>query len=201
MMKTQQYVFTSDAKNYLKKELSKGHQYAKRVLNILPIDNGSVITYLPSLLIPEAYNFNDSILGSIAEEENDGHGIMKESQRIMLDFMMEYLQSCNGCAVFETIAYPTDPIIHKRNLSYFTFEKWVYLLLYRQILNKDTLYDYWEEAHSYPKIVGLSGVSFDELLFENNRVVSNESMELMVNKTEYLLIGAYDGDGYLIWKK
>jgi hypothetical protein len=187
--------------NYIKGELYKGKYYAKSILQNKKLEEGVIYTIIPPECVNDAEDFDDSIV----KPYEDLGGNSKEYRRKIISnverLIRNYIMNNNGCAIFEIFARPASPILEFGKKRYFIFKNEAYLILFRQADLKKEIQEYLPSARPYPEIIGLSSLSEHDIEYIEYQTVDEGMMKKLVETTDYLLIGAYDGEGYLIWEK
>lgn len=191
-----------EALDFVKENLTNGKTFAHLLLKKQAIDDGNVSVYLP----PEVEHtkekkFRESIFmyykGSPYES----------SDELMAEYISQYLhKDKKNICIFENFnSSPTDINFlenFKGKEETFIYKNEVYHLL----RNKDA---YTPKVEHYIKktnfvwifIAALSSFSEKEYETAVSDQVSLETLEDLAERAEKILIGAFDGEGYLIWER
>jgi hypothetical protein len=200
-MRLKKIVFNENGLKYIKGELYRGKYYAKSILQRNKLEEGVIHTIIPPECVNDAEDFDDSIL----KPYEDLGGNPKEYRQKLItnveQLIRDYIMNNNGCAIFEIFARSDSPILDRGNKKYFIFNKEAYLILFKNTDLKNEIHEYLPSARPYPEIIGLSSLSEHDIEYVEYQTVDEGMMKKLVETTDYLIIGAYDGEGYLIWEK
>jgi hypothetical protein len=121
--------------------------------------------------------------------------------RIILDF----LQSKQSICVFEeSMARPSDPCMKTaKQTQWRTFENEIYYLLTWENAEISQISRALKDAASvYPGFIGvIAEVSEIEQAALKQRKITADSLARLAGATDRIIVGAYDGEGYLVWAK
>jgi len=200
-MNIQKYEFKSNALAYINHELNNSGPYGHSILKNIPLEEGIIEVYVPPNLFEYVNDFTDSIIFCHIQLGGDSKEIHLEFDSILENLITHYLYDSDGCAVFETFDHPDSHILNRRINSYLIFEDRVLLYLSQKNLVDETVLSYWDHARNYPKVVGLSTFSQHCQNIKPKQEIDSETLVLLATTTEYLLIGAYDDEGYIVWRR
>ena len=207
-------ILGEEAKNYVEKHLSYGQTLSKLVLEYIDLKLGNVITGLPSDANLDKINDFDSggILPAIEKSKwrtivgEDGvEHIMKPIPRnfsYAVNIIGAFLKgNKDRLCVFENVkAGPSDPILLKHSSAILTFKKEVYHVLTNREISEEEVVRAIKESESLWTFVGfmtsLQGIKKESL---SSKELSSEAMKILAENVEKIIVGAYDGEGFLIW--
>lgn len=123
----------------------------------------------------------------------------------LTSIIMNFIITKNkGMCVFEnTLAKPSDPWLMKRKTKILTFNSEVYHFINSENTSEKEIQNTIREANAtYPPLIGIMiTVNAKEHELNDGDKIDLEFLRLIAQRTEKTIIGAYDGEGYLIWKK
>ena len=204
---------------YIRECLADGNTLAKNLLASLDLSAGNVTTSLPKdANIEQAKtNFNWAVLPEAPESElvhytmEDGRkATMKpkyEEDSQTVQAIQEYLQGEleNLCVFENSIAEACDPQIYIRNKAskLWTFENEVYHILVGGKISEVRIRKAIKEAsNAWPLFIGaLTSFPGQRNDYSQKKVLNTNDLEVLAKRTQKLIIGAYDGEGYLIWNR
>jgi hypothetical protein len=182
---------------FIRSELSKGRQLSQFLLEQLDLEKGEAITFLPFEYEPQiGIDFEESI------EYMTGKNVSQEYETIIIRVAEKYLQSSeNNIIIFETLMAVNDPILKEINLSYFSYNGEIYLYIINNG-DKNLIKTGILAAQGYPCVILLTKVSLDQgKILKSSISLEAREIQRLIYNSEQLIIGAYDGEGYLIWRK
>lgn len=208
---------------YIRHCLSDGKTLSKYLLQCLNLTEGRVITFLPKDISDEgAIEFSD---GKLEEPPRDTHRIYTAedgtSRRMVpkpnVDFwLVEVIQTYlsageNRCCIFENaLAESADPWLLKAKSKILTLDSEVYHFLSRGDAEPAKIGQTIKEARStYPPLVGAlastckQGKNVRGFSHESQTIqkISTDELRFLAENNEKIIVGAYDGEGYVIWSK
>ena len=180
-----------EAINYMKSCLTGAKTLSSYLLDF-PLEKGSIVSFLP-----ESVNF---------ESVNQFHygGILRsaETDKIISQFITNYLSKPNSYAVFEdAVAEPTYRYLSVGEKQFFTFQTEVYHYVCSEDsdVNKKVM-NMLRVASSYVTIGVLAQFSSELNISQKQELLEKDIKNLALN-SQYILVGAYDGEGMLIWHR
>lgn len=184
-----------DAILYMKDQLTLGGILSSRIQNI-DFNVGSVYTYFPKNIVPlKNMDYSESI--EFLHRKN----ITEESEILLGKEIFEFLKNNKtSIAIFETFWNRDDPIVIKRQLPFFTIQGRKYDFLVGDSKTQP-IKDYLTDASGYPMIITVIKKPQKDFLIENKGEIDEHTINLIVENIEELIIGAFDGEGYVIWQK
>jgi hypothetical protein len=205
----------SDSIDYIRKHLSYGLTISKYILNLLNLDEGQVVTGLPEdTAIEKLYDFEHG--GILASElktmpiyrVQDKNGKYFTMQRVprafpfVLDTVNRFLKGgVSRLLILEDAnAKSTDPVIQKYGSPIWTFQSEVYHLVFG-IPSNEEIKSTINKSDSLWTLVGFMTSLPKEEHFPLKKEISLETIEMLAENTQKILVGAYDGEGFLIWQR
>jgi len=199
------------AKIYMISQLKKGHALGKILAEKVKEEAGEIITIIPTFLeidrkilnkFDEPGLFSEKTKrrnANVVPIENVVNNIMEE---IVFDFleidpnafaMVEdfFLKPSDGC--FDAIKIP---MLIKENEVFY----WMQFGTKKEHIKKAM-----KEGHNFfPGLIGMLGISSKKLNWGDKSLrqkVSSKQLETLVADAQKIILGAYDGEGLLIWEK
>ncbi len=180
---------------FVRKQLCAGGKYSK-LLSRLPLERGRALSFLPDSLD----------LGKISSHEESiflkfGVRIHHSRSRIV-KLIIEHLQSSDRpIALFETMMRVGDDSPSMRRLPVVTHKQEVYFSISPAQANLQGIEEVITFARHYPLIGGLALLYNCIEEFKVSREISPDQMEFIATNTLYIVFGAYDGEGYVVWHR
>lgn len=189
--------FGPEALPYFRAQLAAGDTFAHALLGV-PLDQGSIISFLPSIANEQSRHAFDVSLFLTT-----GHRIGKQAINVKLaDFIAAYLgQARRPYAIIETLARVSDPGLTRMALAYFTYATEVYVFHTKHDRTPESIRATLNSARDYPFICGLTTLPEDYPTIQSRRAVTLDTLEQLARNTRHILVGAYDAEGYLIWNR
>lgn len=212
MSKIIRYELDSEAISYIKEHLSLGKQLSKLLLGIHNFEKGKVVTFADESV--DSISLRSLNTGGIilphdhGQEITDSSGkqwriVEKPNMNKELETLIgDYLHKDDDrVVVFEdALAHASDPNV-PANLKYRTFDNDVYYLLESDDQCSESIGETLKEAQSWLFICVLtSSVRFKRGGLEN-RHLSKDDLRQFAERAIAIVIGAYDGEGFIIWEK
>ncbi|MBS1912961.1 MAG: hypothetical protein JST22_13325 [Bacteroidetes bacterium] len=125
------------------------------------------------------------------------------SLEILTSFVSRYLESLSGgICIFEYAnAKSTDPVIQRETSGILTFGLEVYCVVQSCRADPDTIAAAIRGSDSLWTHVGFLSASLAGLPDENRAALALEDLESIADGVEHIIVGAFDGEGYLIWSR
>ena len=195
---------------YVQDNLSDGKTLSLELLNLINFFDGYFFTLLPDATIEGLYNFKSGgILPQIAEEEyfisgkRATYSIIPTIQNEVSDFIFQKVKKSTelSCVFEEILDSPKSPQLtyfRKHNLLYI-HENQVYYLIEGSIVKYDAIIKCVEKSNAiWHSLCVLTTADFSHLSNEN--LTLGKIKEVCLG-TELIILGAYDGEGYIFWEK
>jgi hypothetical protein len=201
----------NDSINYIQDCLHHGSTISKKVLKKINFNKGIFFTFLPlNVTEKEALKFDigGKLVGSNKKIEIDSDLFMIEKPNCNLnlaDEIRDHLQQKteNICVIENYLAKPDDPWLNRATSNLFFFEEEVYHLLLSNDADKDIILNTISESSSIPIFIGFM-TSIDPNIQKYigcKQYIKEEILTIMADRAEKIFVGAYDGEGYLIWSQ
>jgi hypothetical protein len=175
-----------EALRYIRSQLASGRALG-RALSELPEARGRVTTFLPQNVGTEQLIDFDS--GGVANGE--------ENQRLT-EFTSKYLgaQPARICVLEHAYARLGDPKLP--DVPLFTVGEDVFMFA-DQETPVEVVLKIAREGHLYPSIGALATLPVDQALPLEGSEQTPTFLRQLAQAADYTLIGAYDGEAWLIW--
>jgi hypothetical protein len=205
-----------EAINYIRQRLEMGKTFAQTILHTLPLNEGSVVTYLPPDVTDEAaHKFKDG--GKFAADPStvrrytDKHGVGVRIQRIPQDalpWVLSEVEDVLGesesrvCLVEDWTPRPSDPFWQKNPHKYvvptFVGDEVYYVVFPHD--SRDFLHHGFRHAGgAWPGVLAALTTVAPNDPIPSDRAIHAHQWQGLAERTTRLVVGAYDGEGYLIW--
>lgn len=206
----------NDAINYVMKHLSYGHAISKTVLNKLDIQNGQIIVGLPEYANWEKVNDleHGGILPAVDRSkwrtisgENGKTYTMELIPRFfpfIVDNIKSFLMksSTNLCILENANASPTDWALKNIQSIIWTFQSEVYHILGKGEQSQSEIEKTIKESESLWTWIGFltsfPGIDSYPIV---KKEISMDIIMILAGNVEKILVGAYDGEGFLVWNR
>ena len=180
-----------NAFEYISSELRDGDTYASHLLNAKR--KGKIYTFLPDELKKDPVDFEKSIFLTTKIR------IYSETRDIVYNFVASFLDDENRISIIETLftrksikTKPEDPPV-----NYYQDEVYFTLSLRPKL---DKVERVFKRARDYPFVCGLIDLSGEKFSLLENQNIQPEWWNMLVQKTQYVIVGAFDNEGFLIWE-
>ncbi len=203
---------------YIRASLEDGYTLSQCLLQ-LPLDTGRIVTYLPSTTPSEAVGYFDrgGVLPSFPELDIryvdvngqgvrmvpvGGNPVRQEIEAIMLSFIATFLQRPGRRYVVfdDALTSASDAQESIWSVKYVSYQAEVCLFLTSQDTDLATIIDTKRSATSY-RLTGIFVAGEDLPDLTSGQIVDISVLRLLAERTEYMIIGAYDGESELLWSK
>ena len=203
-----------EAIKYIEETLAEGKTLAT-YLRKLDLQKGKVVTFLPSEVTnEEAKQFKWSKLPQppleafSCEISKDGKKSLvspkPDTDSYLIISIQEFLiKEGHRCIFEDAIREASDLPKLSLTTSYLAFNNELYHILSPRELQSASIMDTIKLARNfYPGLIGaLTTIPKNQNFhFENNKITSKQ-LKILAELTEKIVIGAYDGEGYLIWSR
>jgi hypothetical protein len=206
----------TEAVTYVKECLASGNTLATLLLQSHNIDNGSVVTFLPiGTSDADAKKFKSGgKLPTLASESHkeitadDGSkwrmvpkpNTKSELVTIIQDFLRAKQEHI--CIFEDAVSAPTDPWLLTSGTRVLIFNNEVYHCLTQDdVAHTNRILSTINRTTTWRFIGALTSVPDGKTFAFDTRTLTNDDLKAVATKTKIIVIGAYDGEGYLIWKQ
>jgi len=185
----------AEANRYIRNCLEAGNSLAKHLLTQLDLENGRVVSFLPPGVNP-----------SVAQQfRYGGVASAKESISCLVALIRTFLSTGEGrlCICENALARPNDPILSSSDTRILIFKNEVYHFLSEGDVESRKIRQTIGEAESAYLFIGVMTSVPKESSFSHEArritIPSDELLRVLAERAEKIVVGAYDGEGYLIW--
>lgn len=212
-------VIGTEAIAYVKERLNKGKTLARLLLQRQALEQGRVVAALPQYAGDElAKNF----LGGFHKEASPvaqdidlttggtGRHIVPKVRTVdwLTEVIHEFLSKKEGgiCLLENGLALPSDPWLQRRKSKICVLENDVYHMVSSENVAKGKIMSAIGEAEgAWPPLVGvLARIPLEKIeqyeLREEVRITEKD-LTLVAEQADKIIVGAYDGEGYLLWNR
>lgn len=128
---------------------------------------------------------------------------MANSYEHLIEVIYSSMESPESICLMENmLASPNDPWLNRAKSRLATYGSEVYHILTSSDRSKEKIEDTLREAESLPVFVGAVGPQpRDRIAYDSEHVTISLGQLKSFAKSAYcIFVGAYDGEGYLVWK-
>jgi hypothetical protein len=198
-----------EAVQYIKTRLSAGHTLAHYLLKIQNIDSGRVTTFLPSGVSMEQANkfeYGGIILRYLTTDDGRKYAMAPapSATRYLVKTIKDFLSMDESrlCIMEDALAKPNDPCVSRLKSRLLFFRDDVYSIVYHSDIESSFIRNTIKEAKSIPTFIGaFTSLPSRDNTFSDRQKISEDTLRVLAERTERIFIGAYDGEGYLIWSR
>ena len=187
---------------------------AHRLLKRQDLVKGKVIACIPRRTPQEAlYHFREGvhlkaelnkIIGSKGRTQEMRSVPEEDTYYWLLRVVMEYLgdEPDKVCMFDSWTKSPDDPALAKLDLPPHIFQNQVYFALFHKDANKKEIVSSIIGHATEPFFFGvMSSFPAGSGLDPKGGEITDDVLEVLAQRTEKIVVGAYDGESYLIWSK
>lgn len=210
-------MFGSEAIKYIYECLKDGKTLSRYLLEKLDLKSGKVTTFLPAdISDEEAKRFTEGKLKEPPPQTHryitaeNGAKLRMVPKLDMSFWLINVIQTflnieAKRCCIFEDAnAQPNDPYLASIKTRFLIFNEEVYHFLLWKDLDAERILKTIRHAESWLFIGAMTSIP-EESVFSHEAqkitIASDELIRLLAERTEKIVVGAYDGEGYLIWSK
>lgn len=114
--------------------------------------------------------------------------------------IQNFIEIQSICIFENALSQPSDPWLSKRKTKILLLHNEIYHFMTLQNSSKEEIQNIINETRtSYPPLIGVMATT--DVKINDGDKIDLDLLKLIVQKTEKIIIGAYDGEGYLIWEK
>lgn len=186
----------ADALSYVREELLQGNTLAQYLLK-LDLEDGKIFTFLPEELKTDLVNDLGESLHFLT-----GEHYSREFDNLITSIIVDYLSDDYKLVVFETIWGDPKKVGISRVSNYFIHSDSKYDYLTRRSLSsKELIFKTLTDAHSYPTIIVLTKHERVTEVIDPGQAVEDETLVEFAQNATGVIVGAFDGEGYVFWEK
>lgn len=196
---------------YIKEKLRVGHALSNAILSICHLELGSVVTFMPAgVSLEQAHEFTTG--GKVpAPDPSTWVSLPEGGVAVPIPSTMdliprkvhEYLRADpNRIWVFEDFnASPSDPAMKGIRSRYVSFRNEVYYPLDGNS-DEEAIREAADLAFSFVSFIGVGATLSPQDVERLSRVneLEERDLQLLVSGMDLLSVGAYDGEGFLLWR-
>lgn len=188
---------------FCRQQLSSGLTLSKKLLEKIDFKKGNFFTLLPDeAKIERLDKFSQGgILPSLDKDENSKYSNFwprPNSDHAVIDFIYRYLteDELHTTVLEHIIAKPTDRSLKLEGVDLVIYQDEVYYFLESNITNETV-----EKAVSKVKEVWHFVAVLSHGIQYHVAKFSDGDFDIICEGIDYLVFGAYDGEGYIFWEK
>jgi len=182
---------TDTAKDYAQNCLRQGGKYADSLTNI---SSGRITAFLPSQLDYSHVDYSRSLHLTF------GVQIYEVARQNIYEMVNSFLQSgINKYALVETY-YNSRDLKKMPSLPNTVYSENEILFLLKPHASIQEIKNAFSSARDYPFVCGLIDLNGADFSLLENQNIQSERWNTLAQKTQYIIIGAFDNEGFLIWE-
>ncbi len=192
-----------------------GKTLSRHLLKALETGKGEVVTYLPQdVTEKEARQFEMGGKLSLPSQESwrycisdDGTVLRMVPTPTMDPYLVEEIraflvgQERRICIFEDALADSHDPCLARLNTKFITYLSEVYHVLFWHDADQERILQTVRRARSWLFIGAMTSLREGSCLDPSNMKLSEEELCALAEDAEGIIVGAYDGEGYLVWIK
>jgi hypothetical protein len=185
----------NNAFQYIINQLSLGGEISN-YLQKFNLGMGTLITYLPEEVDTEKItDWSESI------DWLYGKNVTKENENILINLISKFMKMKKGnCFLSETLCLLGDPILNKKNFPYISYNNQIFGYLIN-ISSDELIRTVLINSRRYPFVGLLTELPNGLDAIYNKQKLSENTLERLIKLTRYIIIGAFDDEGFIIWSK
>ncbi len=196
-MQCLQAILGEQSRLFILNQLHHGLQISQHLCN-KDILNGHVISRLST-------NDNIELIQNLSSDEFNYGGIasLEGSLRCLTEFLMKFMsESPNRLCIFEDAgAEPSFTWVIRDKPRIFTYNKEVYHVAFSQQCTEEGLKHAIRTADSTWILIGVATSVPDIQEWIGKVELTNNDIQELAQRAEHIIVGAFDGEGYLIWSE
>jgi hypothetical protein len=198
---------------YIRKCLINGKTLANYLIRTCNLERGKLITFLPTDTNEEAVK-QFTTGGKLKEEGLKEEIIKPEGSKLtkvptpntdlwLVSIIRSFLTTdVKRLCIFENaLAKPSDPWLSSKKMPVFTFHEEVYHFLLGTDAENEKIGETIRIATSHLFIGVMTSVPQETGFSLGGGEITSQELIGFAEKTEKIIVGAYDGEGYLIWRR
>ena len=223
MMNTyKEFILGPEAIEYVQKSLGMGKTLAHFIMVKSSSWRGKVFTFFPKDFLIKDNDINEFMWGKLPQP-SPTHKITRKNgkkliyvplpstQEYLITLIQKYLNEKEGrmCIFEDPYGKPSDLFFSSKeflsmNISTLIFGNDIYYSLTKKDSDREHVTKVFNQgfAFSPPTIAIITSVSGKNWLpVKKQSEITLEQLKMLTDRAEKIIIGAYDGEGYLIWEK
>lgn len=210
----QEITLGSEALDYIRESLSDGKALSKCLRSTLDLRSGRVRTYLPAGTTTTAINQfsvggklrsrTEEVSASTRKGEIPNAVPIPNTDSMLISKVRTHLESGHSafCLFANALARPDDPWLSQSKVRTLVCGIDVYHFLTPDNKNSDFIRLTIKKARSIgPPLLGAFASSSPAASSLESGAVELAELQKVAEQTEKLVVGAYDGEGFLIWSR
>jgi len=197
--------------NYVKEIIDAGLSLSSKIGNAIELSKGCVFTFFPNGINPtNLYDFKAG--GKMPESKEEtwrrGKDVIAKpvlnTNACLVNMIHEYLQKeRDNICIFENFnSSRSDPWSEREKVNLFFYKDEVYHLLSNKTLSTKSI---GQEIYDSGTVYHFLGV-MSSLPIENQKAIESHELsdtewDIVVRNLKRIIVGAYDGESYLIWER
>jgi hypothetical protein len=199
---------------YIEQRLLDGNALAKAVLDFVPLQQGQVVSCLPQgVALTSLRDFRTG--GKLPSPPvSEWQSTQREDETLLMipvpstdDWLAEKVRAfLTGdperlCIFEDALKRYGDPVLSKVPTRYATFDKEVYHLLLSVDAQQERILKAIRTARSIPTFIGVMTKWVGSAPNSHHTSISSSTIRSLAERAEKIIVGAFDGEGYLVWHK
>lgn len=129
--------------------------------------------------------------------------IRNDAKSVIVDFIYEYLKVDDNCCIFEEAnGSPSDPWVKESEIEYVSIRNEMFYFLDRENNYKEKIRKSLVTSDGYYFLCVLGKLQIEKRdLFIPSKEISPVILEEFIKQVKFIIVKAYDGEGYLMWEK
>jgi hypothetical protein len=202
------------AQHFIQERLADGNTFAQEIAKRIQLVQGRITTLLPSGVVPRS--IEDFRTGGKLPipSTREWKGTQPRDETLLMipvpntnswlaNKVRIYLSHAKdrACIIEDALKHPTDAVLHSLSTRYAIYKNEVYHVLLHDDARDERIMETLRAAQSIPTFIGSLSIWQDGSKQLKGRALSLEQLQLLAANTEELFVGAYDGEGYLYWRR
>ncbi len=187
----------ADSISYIRDRLENGITLSRILLQRSDLEEGEVVTFLPSDIEVDSEALKRFGAGGKALGNVDSYLTVRTQ---------EFLNAGESrvCLFEDALLSSTAPFLSSplmEGIRVLFYESEVYYLLTKEDVESDIVPKTITKAKSWLFTAIMTHTLKDDSFSLESKTISLTELEVLAARAEKIIIGAYDGEGYLIWSK
>lgn len=174
---------------YINNNLKFGNTLSVQLLKLIDFKEGNFFSYfLPNVEEQNIYQFSHSIHSAVINTKE------------IVNLLVEYIQLKKLSCIFEDIVKdPKDPYLEEFYECGLLYNHEIYYFIDRNNLSNNLVLKCLNASSAiWHSLCILTNTSFN---LEESNILTSEMINIACLNTHLVIIGAYDDEGYIFWKK
>jgi hypothetical protein len=200
--------------DFVRDRLAQGNALAKQILQSVALEDGQLTTFLPLGTSPQSQEQFHSGGKLTTPPVSEWKGVQSGDETLLMipvpntdywlmakirDYLIEGKDRV--CVIEDAVRRPSDAALHRLTTRHLALNGDVYHLLLQEDAQESRILEAIKAAKSIPTFVGAIGIwQGDPLAIRTGFLPFNE-LQSFAAGIQALFVGAFDGEGYLLWRK